>query len=74
MWRNVALGVLFFSMSGCAAVFVKNAQQASAGHTGCVPEENEITNVTNMTWNATCKGTVYLCSMSGKSVSCALAK
>jgi hypothetical protein len=42
-------------------------QLASAGHTGCLPGENEISN-SNVnasgtgTWNATCKGRVYLCS------------
>jgi hypothetical protein len=42
-------------------------QLASAGHTGCLPSENEISN-SNVnasgtgTWNATCKGRVYLCS------------
>ena len=42
-------------------------QLASAGHTGCLPGENEISNSNvNMngtgTWNATCKGRIYLCS------------
>ena len=38
----------------------------SAGHTGCVPEENELSNVkfagSDTTWNATCKGRMYLCT------------
>lgn len=42
-------------------------QLESAGHTGCLPGENEITNSTVTlsgvgTWNATCKGRVYLCA------------
>ena len=42
-------------------------QLASAGHTGCLPSENEISN-SNVnvsgtgTWNATCKGRIYLCA------------
>lgn len=61
---------------GCMAVFppamdspaiVKPAQMISAGHTGCLPEENVISNAklsTNGsgTWNATCRGKTYLCS------------
>ena len=44
-----------------------NLQLASAGHTGCLPSENEISNSSVQlsgigTWNATCKGRVYLCS------------
>jgi hypothetical protein len=39
----------------------------SAGFTGCVPTDNVLTNVApgsdgSGTWNATCKGKVYLCS------------
>jgi hypothetical protein len=46
---------------------VKPAQMISAGHTGCLPEENVISNAklsTNGsgTWNATCRGKTYLCS------------
>jgi hypothetical protein len=42
-------------------------QMVSAGHTGCLPEENQISNVKmaldgSGTWNATCKGRAYLCS------------
>ena len=42
-------------------------QLASAGHTGCLPGENEISksNVSMSgtgTWNATCRGRMYLCS------------
>jgi len=42
-------------------------QLASAGHTGCLPSDNEISNSTvtssgTGTWNATCKGRIYLCS------------
>ena len=53
----------------------------SAGHTGCMPEDNVISNVVanldgSGTWNATCKGRVYLCSAVGsvgnsESYSCA---
>jgi hypothetical protein len=42
----------------------------SAGYTGCKPEDNQISNVTDQkangpgTWNATCGGRTYLCSIS----------
>jgi hypothetical protein len=65
--------MLLAGISGCAFVSVKSPavqnqlQLASAGHTGCLPGDNAITNV-NLdlsgvgTWNATCKGKVYLCA------------
>lgn len=42
-------------------------QLVSAGHTGCLPSENEISNSTVNksgvgTWNATCQGRVFLCA------------
>ena len=42
-------------------------QIESAGYTGCVPEENQITNVktilgTPINYRATCKGKTYFCS------------
>ena len=46
---------------------MSDLQLASAGHTGCPPGENEITNSDvkvngTGTWNATCKGRTYLCA------------
>lgn len=59
-------------IGGCASIanspiVVKKLKLVSAGHTGCLPDENEISNVDaspdgSGTWNATCKGKVYLCS------------
>jgi hypothetical protein len=57
-------------------------QAASAGYTGCPAEENEISNFNwktdPQTWNATCKGKVYLCTalyqggdLEPRSMSCA---
>lgn len=46
---------------------------ASAGHTGCAPEQLTISNLRGsgggLIWNATCNGKVYLCSqvVTGKS-------
>ena len=64
----VTLGIA----AGCASVNpnpgdIDVFKRASAGHTGCLPEENEISNVKmdiggNAVWNATCKGKVYLCT------------
>jgi len=57
---------------GCVPVTVNSPtvteelKTISAGHTGCVPEANELSNVKdsgrNAIWNATCKGKVYLCT------------
>ena len=60
----------------------KARQGASAGYTGCRSEENEISNFdwksSPQTWNATCKGKIYLCSalyqggeLTPRSMSCA---
>lgn len=43
----------------------------SAGYTGCVPEDNVLTNVSatmdgSGSWNASCKGKPYLCTSVGQ--------
>lgn len=68
------LGIVV-SISGCVSgtapaklpAIETDLQMYSAGHTGCLPGENEISNssvnVSGVgTWNATCKGRVFLCS------------
>jgi hypothetical protein len=72
MWRTSVLAVVFLGITGCVAianspVVVKQLKIVSAGHTGCLPGEIEISNVNSSpngsgTWNATCKSNVYLCS------------
>jgi hypothetical protein len=66
----VALGILV-SATACVTpdspTVTSALQMVSAGHTGCLPEENQISNVKmnldgSGTWNATCKGKAYLCS------------
>jgi hypothetical protein len=75
MWRTGVLAV-FVGISGCVAVtadsplIARQMKIASAGHTGCLPDDNELSNVSlsgdgSGTWNATCKGKVYLCSAVG---------
>ena len=64
-------------------VVINQLKIRSAGYTGCATEENEISNVNprpdgSGTWNATCKGKVYLCSQGSSegrasSYSCAAA-
>jgi hypothetical protein len=82
-----ALALFSTAIAGCVSglasspLIVKKLQIVSAGHTGCVPEENEITKVDasldgSGTWYATCKGKTYLCSAVGttggsESFSCA---
>jgi len=74
--RIIAVGTLILAGTpGCVSLNAPakltaidgELQLASAGHTGCSPSENEITNSTVTlsgvgTWNATCKGRVYLCA------------
>lgn len=57
--------------SGCltanSPIVQQKLQTVSAGYTGCAPEDNVLSNVApnrdgSGTWNATCKGKIYLCS------------
>lgn len=71
--------------SGCVPISLNNAgtqnhyQILTAGHTGCVPAENQLSNLNiqgdgDGTWNAVCQGKTYLCSVTGQGhevVSCA---
>ena len=67
-----ALCVAFVAVTGCTTlstsspVLVDRLKVVSAGHTGCQPADNQIANTSDtrdgVTWNATCKGRVYLCS------------
>ena len=86
---SVLAAVLY--MAGCVSVgslanspaVTSQLKIRSAGYTGCTTEENEISNVNprpdgSGTWNATCKGKVYLCSQGSSeghasSYSCAAA-
>ena len=83
---SVLTAVLF--VTGCASLansplIINQLKIRSAGYTGCATEENEITNVEarpdgSGSWNATCKGKVYLCSQGSSgghaaSYSCAVA-
>jgi hypothetical protein len=64
------LSIMLCGAGGCVSLSSPMAQEQlrmiSAGHTGCMPEENAISNVvakgSDATWNATCKGKVFLCS------------
>ena len=65
--------------SGCTPITLSNPgsqthyQILTAGHTGCEPEDNQLSNLHiqgtgDGTWNATCKGMAYLCSITGQKV------
>ena len=60
-------GYVSLSAPAKSSAMERDLQLASAGHTGCLPGDNEISN-SNVslsgtgTWNATCKGRIYLCS------------
>jgi hypothetical protein len=73
--RTTLLTACLVMSAGCAAVrpspnspeVLQALKMVSAGHTGCLPDDNEISNVSaardgSGTWNATCKGKPYLCS------------
>ena len=86
---SVWTAVLF--MTGCVStgslvnspLVINQLKIRSAGYTGCATEANEISNVSprpdgSGTWNATCKGKLYLCSQGSSeghsgSYSCAVA-
>jgi hypothetical protein len=60
---GVAFAVLA-ALGGCASP--DELRLLSAGRTGCQPQDNKLSNVSTQalgtTWNATCKGKVYLCT------------
>jgi hypothetical protein len=76
MVRIGVFGAVLF-MSGCASLansplIINQLKIRSAGFTGCAVDANVITNVAGNadgsgTWNATCKGKVYLCSQGSSS-------
>ena len=83
--RLLSLATIIFAamLSATACVSVTDQlKTASAGHTGCEPEQLTISNLRSagggLLWNATCNGKTYLCSeIAGKSsaeYSCALAQ
>src|SRR5258708_11667835 len=74
--RFVASVAMVICAAGCAIpspespAIQNKLKLISAGHTGCQPEENVISNVISSPngdgqWNATCKGKTYLCTTVG---------
>jgi hypothetical protein len=89
MTKNIVRSLVFASlapvaMTACQDTWLVNQlKAASAGHTGCAPEQMTISNVRvvggDRLWNATCNGKTYLCSQvfsvnSSANYSCALAQ
>lgn len=78
-WWTIFLLVSVLGVTGCTAIAtsisnspagIRHLQLVSAGHTGCLPDDNQLSNISastdgSATWNATCKGKVYLCSAVG---------
>jgi len=71
--RFTVIAVLLTVTGGCVPLSTNSPivqdrlKLVSAGHTGCMPDENLISNVVahpdgSGTWNATCKGKAYLCT------------
>jgi hypothetical protein len=83
--RHILLTALVLAaMTACQSMVMDQLKTASAGHTGCTPDQITISNLTSHdtflspgeTWNATCNGKLYLCSAVGGTPadsSCALA-
>jgi hypothetical protein len=79
----VLTAAALLTVAGCTSLSSPVAQDQlrwiSAGHTGCLPQDNVISNSAQEgsrgSWNATCKGKTYLCSAvsagSASSFSCA---
>ena len=77
----VAVATGCVSLVANSSLFKEHLQLVSAGYTGCLPADNELSNVTTHAngdglWNATCKGKTYLCTAAGsvggsESFSCA---
>jgi hypothetical protein len=79
----VPVAAALLGVAACTSLNTPTAQDQlrwiSAGHTGCLPQDNLISNTvqdgTRGSWNATCKGKTYLCSAvsagSASSFSCA---
>jgi putative lipase involved disintegration of autophagic bodies len=81
---NALVTTLALLASGCAITLNNPGTQShyqilTSGHTGCVPDENQLSNLNiqhngDGTWNAECKNKTYLCSVTGQEqevVSCA---
>ena len=80
IWRTSLLLVVFLGISGCMAMAnsianspsnITALKTVSAGYTGCLPDENQVSNINataaGTTWNAKCKSKskIYLCSSVG---------
>ena len=76
IFRLVALVTVVLTAASCALpsadspAIQSKLKLVSAGHTGCQPEENVISNVISSLngdgqWYATCKGKTYLCTTIG---------
>lgn len=72
MNRMLAVLVIAIAVTGCVMQDYRAGredsvlQQYSAGRTGCLPQDNVISNRSQLPkgfmWNASCKGRVYLCT------------
>jgi hypothetical protein len=85
--RVILIVALSSGASGCVPLSANSPmiqdrlKVISAGHTGCAPDENLLSNVVAHSdgsgiWNATCKGKMYLCTAvvsdgHSESISCA---
>ena len=74
---QILLATVLAVTIGACTHLSENLQTATAGSTGCQPQDNTIGNINarglGFTWNATCKGRTYLCSTIkyGEATSCA---
>jgi|HubBroStandDraft_1064217.scaffolds.fasta_scaffold02203_10 hypothetical protein len=63
-------GLVLLATTACQTVTMDRIKVASAGRTGCTPDQVAISNLQklgeftgNASWNATCNGEVYLCTV-----------
>jgi hypothetical protein len=77
---TVIAGAVLLTTAGCASLdsptVANKLKVLSAGHTGCAPPANTISNAVanndgSTVWNATCNGKTYLCTALGSFLSCA---
>ena len=66
--RLPTVAVILAALPGATACvsLPDQLKTASAGHTGCAPEQLTLSNIRDagggLLWNATCNGKIYLCS------------
>jgi hypothetical protein len=68
-FRLSVFALTLMGVHGCVSMAIPTLRNVSAGYTGCLPDANQISNVSVhlsvTTWNASCAGKIFLCSAVG---------